>query len=181
VADHRRYEGAFESLLRRFELPYVRVNQFRRPIVDGLTVKNFDFLVRAAGGEHYIVDVKGKLFPYAYGRKRVYWENWLATDDLEGLARWERYFEDRFPAVLAYVYEIRTAWDEAEFDTVVRTRGGAYGIVAVTLADYIRHARPRSPLWRALNIPKATFKEIARDARTLFAGGEPASELREVG
>jgi hypothetical protein len=44
--------------------------------------------------------------------------------------------------------------------------------MAVRLADYLRSARGRSPLWRALNIPKATFKAIAVDARRLLE--EPA-------
>jgi hypothetical protein len=86
------YEAVFEKILRDSEIPYIAINEFKRPIISGRPIKNFDFIVYSKKC-NYLVDIKGKFFPYEY-RKRFpnYWENWLSEDDLAGLNLWAENF-----------------------------------------------------------------------------------------
>lgn len=155
------YERAFGHWLRRRQLPHIAVNQLRRPVLDGLPVKNFDYLVQAVDGTSYLVEVKGKLFPYRYGRRRVYFENWIHRSDLEGLSAWEEAFDDNVTGLLVFAYHIVDPWDTAQFPTTFTSRGQTYGFVAVTLETYRRYSRCRSAGWQAYNIPKDLFRELA--------------------
>ena len=47
------------------------------------------------------MDIKGRQFPYISEQgARRYWENWVAKEDLEGLAEWESVFGRDFEARL---------------------------------------------------------------------------------
>jgi hypothetical protein len=39
------YEAVFEKILRDSEIPYIAINEFKRPIISGKPIKNFDFIV----------------------------------------------------------------------------------------------------------------------------------------
>ncbi len=49
-----------------------------------------------------VVEVKGKRAKNKRGRRD--WENWVTTDDLDGLVRWQAMFGPGFRAVLAFAY-----------------------------------------------------------------------------
>jgi len=51
---------------------------------------------------NFVVEVKGKRGKNAEGRRD--WENWVTTDDLDGLARWQTMFGPGFRALLVFVY-----------------------------------------------------------------------------
>ena len=61
---HIHYEAAFEDFLRSRGVPYVPVQEARRAIFAGERIKSFDFIVYPGGQRHWIVDVKGRRFPY---------------------------------------------------------------------------------------------------------------------
>ena len=46
--------------------------------------------------------MKGKRAKNARGRRD--WENWVTTDDLDGLVRWQAMFGPGFRAILAFAY-----------------------------------------------------------------------------
>ena len=46
--------------------------------------------------------MKGKRAKNKRGRRD--WENWVTTDDLDGLVRWQAMFGPGFRAVLAFAY-----------------------------------------------------------------------------
>lgn len=121
--DGAHYEAAFEDALRAAGWPYVRVDDQKRSILAGTTIKSFDFLVHPPGGGGWLVDVKGRKFPYSSrglqpapmptaasrdlsesgndfplspGRSTTthLWENWVTDDDLAGMAAWERTFNN---------------------------------------------------------------------------------------
>ena len=64
-----------------------------------LRLKNPDFLVYPRLGSNLVVEVKGKRGKDHTGRRR--WENWVTTDDLDGLARWRDLFGPGYRAILA--------------------------------------------------------------------------------
>ena len=158
------YENAFGRFLAESHLAHIAVNQLRRPVVGDLRLKNFDFLVRARNGTTYLVEVKGKLFPYRYGRRSIYWENWISEGDLGGLSAWERALGPQARGLIVFAYHVTDPWDEARFSETFRWRGRSYGFLAVSLGDYRRYGRVRSANWHARNIPRELFASIARPA-----------------
>ena len=161
ATDHEHYERAFETWLREYRVPYVTVDQVRRPADRDGPLKNFDFLVHA-GDRHYIVDVKGKRFPQTSRGREAYWENWIHFSDLEGLFAWERHFGDGYKALLVYCYWLQLPPDD---DTVTRTvtaAGRDYLIVAIGATTYAENCRRRSRRWQAVHVPVKTFTSLVK-------------------
>jgi len=55
-----RYEAAFEDHLRKNQIPYVAINEAKRPIVARKKMKNFDFIVCSRKKKNLLVEIKGK-------------------------------------------------------------------------------------------------------------------------
>ena len=105
--------------------------------------------------------VKGKRGKNAQGRRP--WENWVTTDDLDGLARWQEAFGPGFRAILAFAY----AESIPEFglpvgDGSFAFRGLAYRFWAVGLDDYVAHLRSRGPAWKAVAMARVAFRRRVR-------------------
>ena len=80
------YEAAFEAYIRASRVPCVAIDEARRDPGRGRSEKpRFSSLPRF--GPNLVVEVKGKRGKNARGRRD--WENWVTTDDLDGLARWQ--------------------------------------------------------------------------------------------
>ena len=75
------YEKFFESLLRRYSVSYLHVKATKRPMVQGVKVKNFDFIVFSCKGI-CLVDVKGY--------SKYYPDTNVSEDDVKGLKIWEQ-------------------------------------------------------------------------------------------
>lgn len=72
----------------------------------GARIKSFDYLVYPPGSLAWLVDVKGRRFPYVdeQGGSRRYWESWITREDLSGLADWESVFGQEYEARLVFAY-----------------------------------------------------------------------------
>jgi hypothetical protein len=99
------YEAAFEQYLRDRGVPYVAVDEARRSLLGGTSIKSLDFIVSPPGGLSWLVDVKGRRFPSGDEQKQ-YWKNWSTRDDLTSLAHWERLFGSQFGELLVFAYNI---------------------------------------------------------------------------
>jgi hypothetical protein len=84
------YEAAFEAYIRALRVPCVAIDEARRAIFGEDGVKNPDFLLYPRFSTNLVVEVKGKRGKNARGRRD--WENWVTTDDLDGLVRWQSMF-----------------------------------------------------------------------------------------
>lgn len=161
------YEAAFEDYLRAKGLPYVAVDEARKAIFAGASLKSFDFLVYSSSGPNLLVDVKGRKFPDGSpGRARSAsraWENWVTTDDVDGLREWEKVFGTDFRAVLVFAYWLQGPPQRAPFEDVHLFRQRHYAFMAVPLADYTAAARSRSARWRTICVPSAEFARRAGD------------------
>jgi len=164
------YERAFEDFLRRRQLPYIVVNQLRRPVVARRRIKNFDFIVRARSGQHYMIDIKGRQFPQKRGQQAALWENWITAKDVEGLALWQGYFGYGFTGLIAVTYCVKDRQYLRLFRDLHRFKGRTYGLVAMLFDDYRAHCRMRSPRWGAYYIPGKTFSQLARPVSTFLLG-----------
>lgn len=159
---HIHYEVAFEDYLRSEGIAYVPVDEQRKAIFGGTRVKSFDFLVYREPDLTWIVDVKGRKFPYDTPSNKRYWENWLTQADLQGLQQWQREFGRGFESMIVFAYLLLGPEDRLPTPHVHPFRADYYAFLAISADVYAQHARQRSPKWDTLTVPTRTFRELAR-------------------
>ena len=166
------YEAAFEDYLRGRGWPYVAVDEAKKAIFAGAAVKSFDFLVYSSSGANLLADVKGRKFPDSgAGRNRGHlraWENWITREDVEGLLEWEKVFGPDFTATLIFAYWLQGPPQRAPFDDVHLFRKRHYAFVAISLADYVTGAHPRSAKWQTIAMPSTAFSRQVRDVASIL-------------
>lgn len=156
----------FEAFLRKREIPYVAVDEKKRPVTRYGPIKNFDFLVHSRRG-NLTVDIKGKEFPQAAapGRRGLRWQNWVKAQDLEGMAFWRDIMGKGFTPVIVFAYRVLLLEDIYLFSDLFNYEGQSYGLVAVTFEDYKAHAGIRSRKWEAYSVNKKDFLKIKKPLR----------------
>lgn len=155
------YEAAFEAYVRSIRIPCVAVDEAKRAFFGDGGVKNPDFLLYPRCGTNLVVEVKGKRGKNAKGRRP--WENWVTTDDLEGLTCWQEMFGPGFRAILAFVYaEPLQPFPLPRENGAFEFRGYDYRFWAVGLDDYIANLRSRGPAWKAVAMARAAFRRRVR-------------------
>lgn len=155
------YETAFESYVRALRVPCVATDEAKRAICGVEGLKNPDFLLYPRMARNLVVEVKGKLGRNAQGRRP--WENWVTTDDLDGLARWQAMFGPGFRAVLVFAYaEPPAAYPLPADDGAHEHRGRHYRFWAVAHDEYVEHLRSRGPAWKAVAMARAEFRRRVR-------------------
>jgi len=159
---HIHYEAAFEDYLRSQGIAYIAVDEKKKAIFSGARVKSFDFLVYREPGETWLVDVKGRKFPYDTPSHKRYWENWLTLDDLDGLKQWEDVFGGGFVAMVVFAYLLLGPEDRQPTPHVHPYRDEYYAFLAIPAADYAAHARKRSDKWGTVSVAAKTFRSLAR-------------------
>lgn len=160
------YEAAFEAYLQNLGLGYVAVDEAKRTTLGDVPIKNLDFLVVGQGGRRLLVDIKGRRFPGGSRDKpRYVWENWATQDDLDGLRAWSEAFGDGSLPLFVFMYRIEPTVMLEETTDLWTWRDVKYLLRAVTLDDYVRSMRVRSPKWGTVNVPTAAFRALARPFR----------------
>ncbi|MHC5540289.1 HYExAFE family protein [Singulisphaera rosea] len=158
------YEAAFETYVRSIRIPCVAVDEAKRPYFGEEGVKNPDFLLYPRCGPNLVVEVKGKRGKNARGRRP--WENWVTTDDLDGLACWQEMFGPGFRAILVFAYaEPILPFPLPRENGSFEFRGLEYRFWGVGLDDYIAHLRSRGPAWKAVAMARAAFRRRVRPLR----------------
>jgi hypothetical protein len=155
------YEAAFEAYLRRRRLPYVAIDESKRSLLAGDSIKSLDYIVHCGRRGSWLVDVKGRRFP-AGGEQKQYWKNWSTRDDLRALAAWERVFGAGFRGLLVFAYAITGDRSPLPAEQLFVFRNRPYAFVGVRLAEYACFARPISAAWQTVALPSGKFREIAR-------------------
>ena len=159
---HIHYEAAFEDFVQVRGWPYVPVDERRRAVFAGARVKGFDFLVYPPGGTAWMVDVKGRKFPYEIGGGKRYWENWVTRDDLDGLQHWQGAFGSGFEPVFVFAFWLLDAEERGLNASFHQFRGERYAFLAVSAAAYAESARRRSRKWATVTVPQRRFRAMAR-------------------
>lgn len=166
---HSHYERAFEDYLRGRGVPLVPVNESRRVELSEARIKSFDFIVYPGGDRQWIVDVKGRRFPYRTARGGVrYWENWVTQNDLDGLAEWQAVFGSEFEARFVFAYQLEGPPDRWPAGRPHSFDDANYAFLTITLAEYQAHARRRSPKWGTVNIGQRIFRQLATPVGSLL-------------
>lgn len=159
---HNHYEAAFEDYVRSRGWPYLPVDEQKKAIFAGARVKSFDFLVYRSGrGNGWLVDVKGRKFPYEVNGQKRYWENWVTREDLDGLTQWQEAFGEQFEAGLVFAYWLTGEASREPAGDIHTFRGTYYAFLWMRVSDYITHARQRSPKWDTVSVPVKTFQRLA--------------------
>ncbi len=162
---HLHYEAAFEDYLQSRGVPYVPVDETRKTIFSGAKIKSFDFLVYPAESSHWVVDVKGRSFPYLDPNGRNggrYWENWVTQEDLDGLGEWQAVFGEDFEARFVFAYHLSGPVDRWPAGRPHAFQGGFYAFLTIRLADYRANSHKRSAAWGTVSVPRRTFRDLAR-------------------
>jgi hypothetical protein len=158
------YEAAFEAYVRSLRVPCVAIDEARRAILGEDGVKNPDFLLYPRFANNLVVEVKGKRGKNALGRRD--WENWVTTDDLDGLVRWQSIFGPGFRSILAFAYaEVPQPFPLPRENGAFEFRGLEYRFWAVGLDEYVAHLRSRGPAWKAVAMARKAFRRRVRPLR----------------
>jgi hypothetical protein len=155
------YEAAFEDFLRSRAWPYLCVDEHRKAIFSGARVKSFDVLVYPPGGTAWMVDVKGRKFPYEIRGGKRFWENWVTQEDLDGLKQWESAFGAGFQPVFVFAYWLLGLTDRGPTAAIHPFRRNYYAFLAIPAATYASHARRRSDRWNTVSMPHRAFRSLA--------------------
>lgn len=165
VKRENHYEAAFETYLRRQQIPYVAVNESRRSRLRDKSLKSLDFIVSPAEGNcSYLVDVKGRRFPTG----KQYWKNWSTVDELSSLSQWEELFGPQSHGLLVFAYNITGDRAPLPTEQLFEYRNALYGFVGIRLDHYLSWSRTLSPKWNTVSMPVARFRELAQPIDDLF-------------
>ena len=157
------YEQAFEAYLRSNRIPYIAVDEARKTLLPAdqplPSLKSFDFVVSSLPGHRTrrLVDVKGRLFK----RGRQY-QNWVTLDDIEALGYWEQILGEGFVGTFVFIFALEQQPPDALFESVFAHAGRWYALREISLDDYRREMRPRSPKWRTVSLAGADFERLSR-------------------
>jgi hypothetical protein len=162
------YEAAFEAYLRESSTAYIAIDETRRSILAGESLKSLDFIVHCGPRSSWLVDVKGRRFPSS-DEKRQYWKNWSTRDDLRAMAAWERLFGEGFHGLLVFAYAITGDRSPLPAGQLFAFRDCLYAFLGVRLADYACFARPISAAWQTVALPSHKFREVARPLDQIFS------------
>ena len=163
------YEAAFEAYLRDRQLPYVAIDETKRSLLGGDSIKSLDFIVHSPGAASWLIDVKGRRFPSASENKQ-YWKNWSTRDDLRAMSAWERLFGPSFRGLFVFAYAIVGDRSPLPAEQLRIFRNRLYAFLGVRLCDYACYARPISAAWQTVALSSQRFREIARPIEEFFAG-----------
>jgi len=161
------YELAFEEYLRARKYPYVAVNEKRRSLIGGASLKSLDFIVSPVMGGSWLIDVKGRHFPAGKTGKQ-YWKNWSTNDDLRSLWRWERLFGERFAGLFVFAYQVVGDRAPLPAEQLFEFRDSLYGFIGIRVTDYARLCHPLSAKWDTVSVKSAPFREVAAPVDWFF-------------
>jgi hypothetical protein len=165
VGNH--YERAFENWLIDHRIEYVAEYQRERVTVGDTDVKNFDFLLYPRG-QSIIVEIKGRAFKGTSLAKMGGFECWVTAEDVDGLFKWRRILGPKHRAVFVFAYRMENV--DVDFDgrEVLDFDANKYVFFCVTLGDYRRFMKRRSPKWRTVTLPADKFRQCAKPLSDLL-------------
>jgi hypothetical protein len=157
---HNHYELAFEAHLREERVAYVAVDEQRRSLIAGGSLKNLDYIISPSDSVSLLVDIKGRQFPSGKKQKQ-YWRNWSTWDDLVSMAQWQDKLGTGSLALLVFAYEVMGSRSPVEPEQLFAFRDRLYAFLAVRTSDYIQFSRPLSAKWQTVAMPAAAFRQAA--------------------
>ena len=169
----------------------------------GPALKSFDFVIygnppgstgtpglahSGPDGANLLIDIKGR----RVGRRKAAatpptsddalrvgrLESWVTMEDVRSLTEWEKLFGEGFQAAFVFVYACDAQPPDALFQEVFEHAGAWYALRVVTLGQYAKHMKVRSPRWGTVDIARRAFEHISQP---LTAGLRAGSGLFDLG
>jgi len=161
------YEQAFESWLSCNNIQHVVMDERERATLGHTKLKSFDFLLYPSDGRTIIAEVKGRAFKGTSFAGLAGFECWVTTEDIDGLTKWQEVFEGH-TTIFVFAYKIENI--DVDFDgrQVFDYNEDRYIFFAVTLDDYRRFMKRRSPKWQTLTLPADKFRHCAVQVQQLL-------------
>jgi len=88
-------------------------------------------------------------------------ESWVTEDDIRSLHHWAQLFGPDFSPVFVFAFWCDDQPPDALFCEMFECKGRWYALRTVSLHDYTKHMKPRSPKWRTVHLPTKAFDQIA--------------------
>jgi hypothetical protein len=154
------YDAAFEEFLRGTRIPHVVVDEQRRALLAGSSLKSMDFIVYSRGPFNLLVDVKGRRFPSGAENAGHKWENWATEDDLQSLLEWQQVFGAGFRALLVFAYHLVDPRFREELRGPFDFRRNTYAFYGVWADEYRSRMRARSASWETVSLPSRAFRSL---------------------
>ena len=162
IANH--YERAFENWLKDHRIEYVAEYQHERATIGDVDIKSFDFLLYPRS-RPVIVEVKGRKFRGTSLAKMAGFECWVTAEDVDGLLKWQQVLGAGHRAVFVFAYKMENIDVDYDGRDVFDYDANRYLFLCVTLEDYRRFMKRRSPKWRTVTLPADTFRQCAKQLR----------------
>jgi hypothetical protein len=155
------YERAFEDWLSCNNIQHTVIDERKRSALGRSNLKSFDFLLYPPNGRTIIAEVKGRAFKGTSFAGLAGFECWVTADDIDSLANWQQVFGAGHTAVFVFAYKIENI--DVDFDgrEVFDYNTDRYIFFAVSLDDYRKFMKRRSPKWKTLTLPARRFRDCA--------------------
>ena len=110
------------------------------------------------GERDLLVDVKGrKLNPNSASL-----QNWTTREDIDDLRQWQEIFGDGFSAIFLFMFHWPDRPETSPLKDMFLHREQWYGTLALSVADYREHMRPRSEAWGTVHLAAKDFRRLAK-------------------
>ena len=158
------YEQAFECFLRENKLPFVWIDQNKRPEFQDGPVKNFDFLVKPDSDLPVLIELKGRTFKGTSLSGLKGMDAWVTFEDVEALSHWHGVFAREKPQSRAFfVFAFQFANIDVETDgwDVYDWADKRFLFLALPVEQYRDRMKIRSPKWQTVHLASQDFRAMA--------------------
>lgn len=152
AGERNHYEIAFSTFLHEAGVTALAVEERRRPTLDGLVLKHFDFLVNGCDSV-WALDLKGRRGT-----------PWLTRTDIFSMIGWQQLLRGKAQPAFVFAFCGASARLSELDATEYVTPSERYRFTLLSLEDAQRLARPRSKRWGTLGFE---WKAFTRHARAL--------------
>lgn len=147
------YEMTFSGLVADAGVRAYAVDEARRPVLNGVQLKNFDFLVNGLDSV-WALDLKGR-------RDRP----WITRTDLFSMMGWRTLLQGKAEPAFLFAFFTRQFESPGRLiqleSTLHETPGGDYRFCVLGIDDAQRLARPRSERWGTFGFEWNAFVRAA--------------------
>jgi hypothetical protein len=163
-----RYERAFRNWLVDNRVKYTTIDQNKRAAFNKIKLKSFDFILYPSNQSTIIAEVKGRSFKGTSFEKLAGFECWVSTEDIDGLSQWQKVFGDGHRVFFIFAYNVVNIDVDFNGRSAYDYRDNRYAFFAVSLDDYKRFMKTRSPKWRTVTLPAERFRQCVVQLQNLL-------------
>lgn len=154
------YEMTFSGLLVEAGVRAFAVDEARRPVLNGVQLKNFDFLINGLDTV-WALDLKGRR-----GRP------WITRTDLFSMMGWRTLLQGKAEPAFLFAFFTRSFESPGRLlqlhATVHETPAGEYRFCVLGIDDAQRLARPRSERWGTFGFEWNAFTRAVTPLDTIL-------------